>query len=79
MFWQVWNRQTTEAFVPSPKKFWCKCVNMPNRILDVCINIRERFGHYSFGQVSPVSTLMILMETIYSVVQLLVELTVEEG
>ena len=35
--------------------------------------------HYSLGQAPPVPALEILMETIYSAVQLLGELTVGEG
>jgi hypothetical protein len=46
---------------------------------DVCLNIRERFGHYSVGQVPPVPALRILMETLFSAVQLLVGLTVVEA
>ena len=45
----------------------------------VCVNIRERFGHYSLGNVAPLPVFKILMDTINSAVQLLVGFTVVEG
>jgi hypothetical protein len=46
--------------------------------LDVCINIPERFGHYSLVQVPPLPALNVLTAIMCSAVQLLVNLTVVE-
>ena len=45
----------------------------------MCVNIREKFVHYSLGNVPLLPALKILMDTINSAVQLLVGLTVIEG
>ena len=83
MLRQVWNSHITvsssEVFVLSPEKCWCKCVNFRIRRWDVCVKLVERFGYYLLGRVPPVPDIEILMETICSAVQLLVELTVVVG
>ena len=45
----------------------------------IYIIVRESFGNYSLGEVPSTSTLKILMATMCSAVQLLVELTVAVG